>query len=145
MSMIRLAASTCSTTLEISTISSASALLDSGRDLLCLGSVAFIGKSALRAWGRGCFDARLPAKWRRPAALRKTKPVLEALPFDSINGAYQNTSLPKPMPLKDPKSLRSYRWYGPDDLRSFGHRSRAASMGCVQADYAGKPVIAIIN
>ena len=49
------------------------------------------------------------------------------------------------MPQKDPKSLRSYRWYGPDDLRSFGHRSRAASMGCVQADYAGKPVIAIIN
>jgi len=49
------------------------------------------------------------------------------------------------MPPKDSKSLRSYRWYGPDDLRSFGHRSRAASMGCVQADYAGKPVIAIIN
>jgi dihydroxy-acid dehydratase len=49
------------------------------------------------------------------------------------------------MPQKDSKSLRSYRWYGPDDLRSFGHRSRAASMGCVQADYAGKPIIAIIN
>jgi dihydroxy-acid dehydratase len=49
------------------------------------------------------------------------------------------------MSRKDPKSLRSYRWFGPDDLRSFGHRSRAASMGCVQADYAGKPVIAIIN
>ncbi|MBZ5652049.1 MAG: dihydroxy-acid dehydratase [Acidobacteriia bacterium] len=49
------------------------------------------------------------------------------------------------MPQKDSKSLRSYRWYGPDDLRSFGHRSRAASMGCIQADYAGKPVIAIIN
>jgi dihydroxy-acid dehydratase len=49
------------------------------------------------------------------------------------------------MAYKDPKSLRSYRWYGPDDLRSFGHRSRAASMGCIQADYAGKPVIAIIN
>jgi dihydroxy-acid dehydratase len=46
---------------------------------------------------------------------------------------------------KDSKSLRSYRWYGPDDLRSFGHRSRAASMGCPQADYAGKPAIAIIN
>ena len=46
---------------------------------------------------------------------------------------------------KDAKSLRSYRWYGPDDLRSFGHRSRAASMGCIQADYAGKPLIAIIN
>jgi len=49
------------------------------------------------------------------------------------------------MPPKDAKSLRSYRWFGPDDLRSFGHRSRAASMGCVQADYAGKPIIAIIN
>jgi dihydroxy-acid dehydratase len=49
------------------------------------------------------------------------------------------------MPSRDPKFLRSYRWYGPDDLRSFGHRSRAASMGCTQADYAGKPVIAIVN
>jgi dihydroxy-acid dehydratase len=49
------------------------------------------------------------------------------------------------MPKKDAKSLRSYRWYGPDDLRSFGHRSREASRGCVQADYAGKPVIGIIN
>ena len=49
------------------------------------------------------------------------------------------------MSPKDSKSLRSYRWYGPDDLRSFGHRSRAASMGCTQADYAGKPVIAILN
>jgi dihydroxy-acid dehydratase len=49
------------------------------------------------------------------------------------------------MPPRDAKSLRSYRWYGPDDLRSFGHRSRAASMGCTQADYAGKPVIAILN
>ena len=49
------------------------------------------------------------------------------------------------MTRRDSKSLRSYRWYGPDDLRSFGHRSRAASMGCAQADYSGKPVIAIIN
>jgi dihydroxy-acid dehydratase len=49
------------------------------------------------------------------------------------------------MPQKTPKSLRSYRWFGSDDLRSFGHRSRAASMGCVHLDYEGKPVIAIIN
>jgi dihydroxy-acid dehydratase len=46
---------------------------------------------------------------------------------------------------RNPKSLRSFRWYGPDDLRSFGHRSRAASMGCTHLDYAGKPVIGIIN
>lgn len=49
------------------------------------------------------------------------------------------------MPKKTPQSLRSYRWFGPDDLRSFGHRSRLASMGCVHSDYEGKPVIAIIN
>ena len=49
------------------------------------------------------------------------------------------------MPRKTPKELRSYRWYGPDDLRSFGHRSRAASMGCVHADYQCKPVIGILN
>ena len=49
------------------------------------------------------------------------------------------------MSRKTSKSLRSHRWFGPDDLRSFGHRSRAASMGCTQLDYAGKPVIAIIN
>jgi len=49
------------------------------------------------------------------------------------------------MPKKTPETLRSHRWFGVDDLRAFGHRSRAASMGCIRADYAGKPVIAIIN
>src|SRR5215469_8308767 len=49
------------------------------------------------------------------------------------------------MPPKSATSLRSYRWYGRDDLRAFGHRSRTASMGCIPADYEGKPVIAIIN
>src|SRR5436190_15192120 len=46
---------------------------------------------------------------------------------------------------KKPEQLRSHRWYGVDDLRSFGHRSRTAQMGYDRADYAGKPVIAIIN
>jgi hypothetical protein len=27
-------------------------------------------------------------------------------------------------PRKRPEDLRSYRWYGVNDLRSFGHRSR---------------------
>ncbi|MGH9574866.1 MAG: L-arabinonate dehydratase [Candidatus Acidiferrales bacterium] len=49
------------------------------------------------------------------------------------------------MPKKTPETLRSHRWFGVEDLRAFGHRSRAASMGCVRADYAGKPVIGIIN
>src|SRR5512132_2153728 len=46
---------------------------------------------------------------------------------------------------KKPEELRSHRWYGVRDLRSFGHRSRSAQMGYSRADYAGKPVIAIIN
>ena len=46
---------------------------------------------------------------------------------------------------RKPEELRSYRWYGAQDLRSFGHRSRAAQMGFDRGDYAGKPVIAIVN
>ncbi|MEP6149828.1 MAG: dihydroxy-acid dehydratase, partial [Nisaea sp.] len=49
------------------------------------------------------------------------------------------------MTRKSYEELRSYRWYGVDDLRSFGHRSRAKQMGYAREDWAGKPVIAIIN
>ena len=49
------------------------------------------------------------------------------------------------MNKKTPEQLRSHRWYGVRDLRSFGHRSRTAQMGYDRSDYAGKPVIAIIN
>ena len=47
--------------------------------------------------------------------------------------------------MKTPAELRSSRWFGPDDLRSFGHRSRAKQMGYSSEDYTGKPVIAILN
>ncbi|MEP6656341.1 MAG: L-arabinonate dehydratase, partial [Betaproteobacteria bacterium] len=46
---------------------------------------------------------------------------------------------------KAPADLRSHRWFGVNDLRAFGHRSRIAQMGYARSDYAGKPVIAIIN
>ncbi len=46
---------------------------------------------------------------------------------------------------KTPEQLRSHLWYGVKDLRSFGHRSRTAQMGFDRSDYAGKPVIAILN
>jgi len=49
------------------------------------------------------------------------------------------------MSRKRPEELRSHRWYGVNDLRSFGHRSRTAQMGYDRSDYAGKPVIAILN
>jgi dihydroxy-acid dehydratase len=50
-----------------------------------------------------------------------------------------------PQKKKRPEELRSHRWYGVQDLRAFGHRSRTAQMGYDRSDYAGKPVIAIIN
>ncbi len=43
------------------------------------------------------------------------------------------------------EELRSHRWYGVRDLRSFGHRSRTKQMGYATEDYRGKPVIGIIN
>jgi len=46
---------------------------------------------------------------------------------------------------KRPEDLRSHRWFGATDLRSFGHRSRTLQMGYTREDFAGKPVIAIIN
>ena len=49
------------------------------------------------------------------------------------------------MKRRKPEELRSHRWYGAQDLRAFGHRSRTAQMGYDRSDYAGKPVIAIIN
>ena len=46
---------------------------------------------------------------------------------------------------KRPEELRSQRWFGVKDLRSFGHRSRALQMGYAREDFAGKPVIGFIN
>jgi dihydroxy-acid dehydratase len=46
---------------------------------------------------------------------------------------------------KSPETLRSARWLGPDDMRTFGHRSRLMQIGYAPEDWAGKPVIAIIN
>jgi dihydroxy-acid dehydratase len=44
-----------------------------------------------------------------------------------------------------PEDLRSYRWFGGGDLSAQGHRSRALQMGYARNDFAGKPVIGIIN
>lgn len=47
--------------------------------------------------------------------------------------------------MKTPDQLRSNRWFGPNDLRSFAHRSRTKQMGYALEDFKDKPVIAIIN
>lgn len=46
---------------------------------------------------------------------------------------------------KKPTELRSARWFAPDDLRSFGHRSRMMQMGFANEEMAGRPIIGIIN
>ena len=49
------------------------------------------------------------------------------------------------MSRKRPEDLRSHRWFGVDDIRAFGHRSRMLQAGYAEADFRGKPVIGIIN
>lgn len=46
---------------------------------------------------------------------------------------------------KKPADLRSARWFGPDDLRSFGHRSRMMQLGYGEDDYRDKPIIGVLN
>ncbi len=50
--------------------------------------------------------------------------------------------VPKRMAAED---LRSHRWFGAQDLRAFGHRSRTMQIGLVREDFVGKPVIGIVN
>lgn len=49
------------------------------------------------------------------------------------------------MRQKTPDQLRSARWFEPDDLRSFGHRSRMMQLGYGEEDFKGRPVIGILN
>ena len=49
------------------------------------------------------------------------------------------------MQKKQYKDLRSSRWFSPNDIRSFGHRSRAMQMGLGKDDWENKPIIGIIN
>jgi dihydroxy-acid dehydratase len=46
---------------------------------------------------------------------------------------------------KRPEELRSHRWLGVSDLRSFGHRARLRQGGFEADDWKDKPVIGIIN
>lgn len=46
---------------------------------------------------------------------------------------------------KTPETLRSARWFAKDDMRSFAHRSRMMQMGLGPEDWAGRPIIALLN
>ena len=43
------------------------------------------------------------------------------------------------------RRLRSDRWFAPDDLRSFGHRSRMMQLGYAEEEFRGKPIIGVLN
>ncbi len=47
--------------------------------------------------------------------------------------------------VKTPETLRSARWFGPDDLRTFGHRSRMMQLGYAEEEFLGKPIIGVLN
>ncbi len=70
------------------------------------------------------------------------RPVLapEVRPNDNIRGRDNMTSR-----KKTPETLRSARWFAPDDLRSSGHRSRIMQMGYSPDEWLDRPIIAIIN
>lgn len=46
---------------------------------------------------------------------------------------------------RTPETLRSARWFAPDDLRSFGHRSRMMQLGYSEDGSRDKPVIGILD
>ncbi|CAM4013724.1 L-arabinonate dehydratase [Bordetella tumbae] len=47
--------------------------------------------------------------------------------------------------MEKPLNWRSQRWLAREDFRSFNHRSRFMQMGYEEQDWAGKPIIAILN
>lgn len=49
------------------------------------------------------------------------------------------------MTRKTPRDLRSARWFAPDDLRSFGHRSRMMQLGYCEDEFRDKPMIGVLN
>jgi dihydroxyacid dehydratase/phosphogluconate dehydratase len=66
--------------------------------------------------------------------------ILRVFPMNSASD-----SSPTDANRRTPEQLRSWRWYGRDELRSFGHRSRAKQSGLGADDYVGKPIIGILN
>ena len=61
-----------------------------------------------------------------------------------MTDSHDNSAVP-PARRRSAASLRSARWFAPDDLRAFGHRSRLMQMGYAPEDWAGRPVIGILN
>jgi L-arabonate dehydrase len=50
-----------------------------------------------------------------------------------------------PRVRKTVAALRSQRWFGANDFRSFSHRQRTQQMGLRREEFVGKPVVAILN
>src|SRR5439155_17954200 len=77
-----------------------------------------------------------------PGGARQSRRVVPRGPL--AHSGLDNTRRTNVM-KKSPDTLRSARWFAPDDLRSFGHRSRMNQIGYAAEEFVGKPVIGIIN
>jgi dihydroxy-acid dehydratase len=49
------------------------------------------------------------------------------------------------MTKRKPEELRSQRWFSPENVPGFSHRSRLKQVGYRREDFMGKPVIGVIN
>lgn len=67
-------------------------------------------------------------------------------PTPTSTGITESTPASAAGPEAPPQTqLRSRRWFGAQDMRTFGHRSRAKQMGLDDEDLDGRPVIALVN
>src|SRR5262245_6430667 len=99
---------------------------------------------AIYAWGKTPHPRPLPAASRGAGSAPPE--------CDSFSRTRSGSSMSRApihpedaMTRKKPEDLRSHRWLGVNDMRSFGHKSRLRQIGYDAEDWAGKPVIGIIN
>jgi dihydroxy-acid dehydratase len=81
---------------------------------------------------------------RQPIGRLRTCPALTACEM-TADDSNRFCTMTNKIRRKSPETLRSARWFAPDDLRAFGHRSRAMQMGYAPEEWKDRPVIAILN
>src|SRR5579884_877232 len=93
--------------------------------------------NAYRDLGSVCDQNAPEAFHRRQAIIAGSELIVEPWTAAGYDMAVRD--------VKRPEDLRSFRWFGPDTMRGFSHRSRMRQLGFNGEDFIGKPVIAIIN
>jgi dihydroxy-acid dehydratase len=96
-------------------------------------------------------DSSIPEKviWRRRTsgqsiATARSAPSLRKFQLAIAQQSFRGLRVELEM-RRAPETLRSARWFAPDDLKGFGHRSRIMQMGYGPEDWVSKPIIAVLN